>query len=120
MIYGGRWCDQMLLQECNAVGPTQLSAPTRSMPPVCCSSAAHGMLCIWCTTWHSLLLTVNHTDASTHDSARPCFVCTVDCARAGIQQPYYHLPKTFFSSAYVRAAEAAAPPGTTLQARHEH
>uniref|UniRef100_A0A383WP12 Uncharacterized protein n=1 Tax=Tetradesmus obliquus TaxID=3088 RepID=A0A383WP12_TETOB len=33
---------------------------------------------------------------------------------AGIQQPYYHLPKTFFSSASLRAAEAAA--GTTLRA----
>ncbi|KAF6248581.1 hypothetical protein COO60DRAFT_1648756 [Scenedesmus sp. NREL 46B-D3] len=37
---------------------------------------------------------------------------------AGIQQPYYHLPKTFFSSAYVRAAEAAA--GATLKAAHKH
>ncbi|WIA12494.1 hypothetical protein OEZ85_012527 [Tetradesmus obliquus] len=33
---------------------------------------------------------------------------------AGIQQPYYHLPKTFFSSTSLRAAEAAA--GTTLRA----
>jgi hypothetical protein len=39
-------------------------------------------------------------------------------APASIQQPYYHLPKTFFSSAYVRAAEAAA--GTTLKASREH
>jgi hypothetical protein len=36
---------------------------------------------------------------------------------AGIQQPYYHLPKTFFNSAYLRAAEAAA--GTTLKAARD-